>query len=91
MIKFQKPTNLNGTELRNELNANGVEISNLPQSVMIDGNGDFWLDIKPIDEVKASTVVAAHNGTTVALEPTIEDKLASVGLSIEDLKTALGL
>jgi hypothetical protein len=42
------------------------------------------------DEAKAAAVIAAHNGTTVAPEQTIEDKLASVGLSIEELKAALG-
>jgi Fic family protein len=57
----------------------------------IDGNGDFWLDIDPADEAKAAAVVAAHNGTIVAPEPTIEQKLSSVGLSLPDLKAALGL
>ena len=88
MIKFNRPENLNGLELINELNAAGVFIEKPP---FIDANGDFWLDINPADEVKAAPVVAAHNGTTVAPEPTIEDKLASVGLNLDDLKSALGL
>ncbi len=33
MITFTKPENLNGTELRAELNAAGVLISNAPESV----------------------------------------------------------
>jgi Fic family protein len=57
----------------------------------IDGNGDFWLDVDAKDEAKAKPIVDAHNGTTVAPEPTITQKLASVGLSIDDLKIALGL
>ena len=88
MIKFNKPTNLNGTELLNELAANGVACNKPP---FIDGEGDLWLDIKPADKANAAPVVAAHNGTTVAPEPTIQDKLASVGLSLPDLKAALGL
>jgi hypothetical protein len=89
MITFTKPENLNGTELRAELNAAGVLISNAPESVAIDENKKLVLDINPDDEAKASAVVAAHNGTIVAPKPTISDKLASVGLSIDDLKAAL--
>jgi hypothetical protein len=88
MIQFSKPTNLNGTELLSELNAGGVSIT---QSPVIDGAGDFWLDIAQADKAKATTIVAAHNGTIIAPEPTIADKLASVGLSVTDLKAALGL
>ena len=88
MIKFTKPTNLNGVELLDELKAGSVVITELP---MLDGNGDFWLDIAEADKAKATPIVAAHNGTLVAPEQTIEDKLASVGLSLPDLKTALGL
>ena len=88
MIKFNKPKNLNGAELLQQLNNNGVEITQPP---LIDGNGDFWLDIAVADEAKAQTVVAAHNGTTVAPEPTVADKLANAGLTVEDLKAALGL
>lgn len=91
MIKFSKPEHLNGSELLNELEAVGIVLDKLNQAPLIDGNGDFWLDIKPEDEVKARAVVAAHNGTTVSPEPTIEDKLSSVGLSLPDLKAALGL
>lgn len=88
MIKFDKPINLNGSELLAELKTNGVVITESP---LIDGNGDFWLDVKPADQAKVAAVVAAHNGTIIAPEPTIEDKLASVGLNLVDLKTALGL
>jgi len=66
MIKFNQPTNLNGTELRDELNAGGVAISDAPNAVSIDGNQDFWLDIKAADKTKAETIVAAHNGTVIA-------------------------
>ena len=88
MIQFTKPANLNGVELLAELNAAGVAITESP---MIDGAGDFWLNIAEADKAKATPIVAAHNGTVVAPEQTIEDKLASVGLSVPDLKAALGL
>lgn len=88
MIQFDKPKKLNGTELINELANAGVELTKAPY---VDGDGYFWLDIKAADQSKAAAVVAAHNGTTVAPEPTIEDKLASVGLNLTDLKTALGI
>ena len=91
MIKFNKPENLNGAELLDELAAVGIVLDKINQAPLIDGNGDFWLDIKKTDEAKAATIVAAHNGTTIAPEPTIEDKLASVGLNITDLKSALGI
>jgi hypothetical protein len=88
MIKFNKPVNLNGTELLAELNAAGVLIE---QSPTVDGNDNLWLEIADEDKIKAQTVVNAHNGTTVAPELTIADKLASIGLSLDDLKDALGL
>jgi len=86
MIKFEKPLNLNGSELLAELKAVGIVVAGLP---LIDGNGDFWLDISAKDETKAKPIVAAHNGTTKAPEPTIAEKLASVGLSIDELRSAL--
>lgn len=88
MIQFTKPENLNGTELLAELNAGGVVVTKPP---LIDGNNNLWLDIAEADKAKATPIAAAHNGTTVAPELTIEDKLASVGLSLNDLKSALGL
>lgn len=91
MIQFDKPTNLNGSQLLDELAAIGIILDKLEQAPLIDGNNDFWLDVKKSDEAKVAAVVAAHNGTTIAPEPTIEDKLASVGLNLNDLKTALGL
>jgi hypothetical protein len=90
MILFTKPTNLNGAELRDELNAGGVTISYNPDTVVIDGNGFLLLDIAESDTAKAESIITAHNGTIVVPEPTIAEKLASVGLSLEELKTALG-
>jgi hypothetical protein len=91
MLQFSKPQNLNGAELLDELAAVGIILDKYYQAPIIDGEGRFWLDITQADKAKAEVVVAAHNGTTIAPEPTIEDKLASVGLSLSDLKAALGL
>ncbi len=91
MIKFNKPINLNGSELLDELAAVGIVLDKFTQAPIVDGNGNLWLDIDPADESATTAVVAAHNGTTVAPEPTIAEKLASVGLNLTDLKTALGL
>jgi flagellar basal body P-ring protein FlgI len=88
MIKFNLPTNLNGSELLTELNDANVKITKPP---FVDGNNNLWLDIDVKDETKAKAIVDAHNGTTVAPELTINQKLASVGLTIDDLKIALGL
>lgn len=88
MIKFDKPINLNGAELLDELKAENVKVTGFP---LIDEYGDFWLNIDEKDKVKAAKVIATHDGTTVAKEPTVDEKLSSVGLSIDDLKAALGL
>jgi hypothetical protein len=88
MIKFNRPVNLNGTELLAELNAAGVSIEQLP---MVDGNDDLWLEIANKDKTKVQTVVDAHDGTILAPEPTIADRLANAGLNLDELRTALGL
>ena len=62
MQTFTKPTNLNGAELRQELNAAGVNISDDKSAVVLDGDVLF-LNIATKDKAKASAVVAAHNGT----------------------------
>lgn len=91
MLSFNKPINLNGAELRQELNDAGVTISDERDSVTLDGDGILWLDIKASDKTKAETIVANHNGNIVPPEPSIQDKLASAGITVDELKTALGL
>jgi len=90
MIKFNKPTNLNGAELKEELKAIGVSFIDEINGVLVE-NDDLFLDINESDADIALPIVNAHNGTTVAPEPSVQDKLASVGLSVDDLKSALGL
>jgi hypothetical protein len=88
MIKVTRPANLNGAELITELTAKGVSVTGFP---FLDGNGDLFLDIAQKDFVKAEEVLAKHNGTQIAPEPTVAQKLESVGLTLDDLKAALGL
>jgi hypothetical protein len=91
MIKFTSPNQLNGKQLRNELNAANVKISNDKGSITMDEVGDLWLDISDKDKTKAEKVIADHVAVFDTSAPTIEQKLESVGLNLEDLKTALGL
>lgn len=88
MIQFNKPANLNGAELVAELQIAGVTIDSVP---LLDADGKLWLDINSKDVSKAENVIAAHNGTIIAPEPSVADKLASVGLNLNDLKAALGI
>ena len=87
MIQFTKPTNLNGTELLAELNAGGVSIT---ESAMIDGEGNFWLDIAEADKAKATPIVASHNGTTVTPDKSAKAALlAKLGISADEAKLLL--
>lgn len=98
MISFNKPSKLNGIQLNEELIAAGVELNKatnfLPGQIWeapsVDGNGVLWLNIKQSDADKAAKIVLAH----IAKEPepkTLEEKLANIGLSLDDLKSALGI
>ena len=63
MISFNKPQNLNGTELRQELNDAGVLISNEMHAIVLDDSNILWLDIATKDKSKGQTVIDAHDGT----------------------------
>jgi len=91
MIKFNKPEQLNGEQLIEELKAIGV-IVNDKTSPLIDGNGDFWLDIDLKDEVKAKPIVAAHNGTIVAPDKSAQRQavLDRIGITAEEAQLLLG-
>ena len=89
MIKFNKPENLNGTELISELDSAGVKVKGFP---LLDSNGDFWLDVAAKDETKTKSIIAAHNGTTIAPDKSaarqaIADRL---GLTAEEAQLLLG-
>jgi hypothetical protein len=85
MKQFDKPKNLNGAELLAELKTAGIQATKIIQN----GNRNIEIDLD--DEAKAKPIIEAHNGTVIAPEPTIAEKLASVGLTIDGLKAALGL
>jgi hypothetical protein len=85
MAIFDRPTNLNGAELIEELATAGLTVTEI-----ID-HSDGTIEFNISDVVKAKQVVGEHNGTTTAPELTIEQKLKSVGLDLNDLKVALGL
>ena len=84
MTTYPKPENLNGAELIAELAAVGVVVDK------VQDNGDNTITVET-DDKKAAAIIANHNGTTVAPELTIQEKLQSVGLNIDDLKAALGI
>ena len=85
MATFTRPENLNGAELKQELAAVNIIVNSVEDN--LDGTITFETD----KETKAAEVVSQHNGTTIAPELSTEQKLASVGLSLNDLKAALGV
>lgn len=82
---FNKPKNLNGEELKNELANAGIIVN----EILDYADGTIGFDCT--NKAEADKIVKAHNGTTEAKELSIQDKLLSVGLTIDDLKSALGL
>jgi hypothetical protein len=82
-MEFTKPNSLNGAQLKSELSAQGITIEVIDDN----GTGTISFDVAKAKEGLAASIVAAHVG--VETQPTIADKLASVGLSIDDLKAAL--
>ena len=93
MITFNKPENLNGAQLRNELNAGGVKISNDRNAVCVNGEGKLELDIKINDQVKAAEIVAEHIGVDIdtdAIKASAQAKLAALGLTDDEVAAILG-
>lgn len=82
---FDRPKNLNGSELKEELAKVGVIVDTILD--FSDGTIGFECDYR----VEAEKVVKAHNGNTIPKEADIQEKLSSVGLNLDDLKVALGL
>jgi hypothetical protein len=89
MIKFNAPAILSGSQLKKELNAAGVKIDLGADSIEINGNGDLLLAIAKKDEAKAQEVIDAHSPVFAPTGTTLEQKLETIGLTIEELKTAL--
>jgi hypothetical protein len=89
MASFTKPASLNGIQLKEELRAAGVSISDDSAAVLDSSDGFIHLDIKKADETKAAAVVAAHVGVDSVIELSLDEKLASVGISLAEIKAAL--
>jgi hypothetical protein len=82
MVTTKKKINL--AQLDDELNAGGLNMETI--------NGEHTISAidEKITEAKLKSAIAAH----VAIndpQPTVAEKLASVGLSIDDLRAALGV
>jgi hypothetical protein len=96
MKSFNIPNKLNGAQLIDELLAIDIKLPYDPiahknkMPPIIDAEL-LWLDIADSDETKAAEVIANHIGVDSVVTLSIEDKLASVGLSVTDLKDVLGL
>jgi hypothetical protein len=76
---FAIPLELNGDQLQEETGAESVRVS-----------GDELLIVSDKTKAEIAAIVAAHIPAPF-VQPTVTEKLASVGLSVDDLKTALGL
>ena len=77
--EFEIPAFINGDQLKAELDINEVYIRD--GKLIIGGD---------LTQTQAAAGLKAHREKP-KVEPTIEEKLASVGLSINDLKVALGI
>lgn len=83
MDYFPKPTNLNGEELIAELKAAGLDVE------QINDNGSGQIYFETDNAELAAKIIEKHNGNIIPREPTIADKLVSVGLSLDELKAAI--
>ena len=77
--EYPIPAELNGSQLKAELGCDEVYI-----------RGDKLVIGGDLTEAEAAAGLAAHTPTPPT-EATVTEKLASVGLSVADLKEALGL
>lgn len=76
---FPIPAKLNGNQLQSELGAESVYLAD--QDLVIKSDKT---------QAEIESIIKAHQPVEPK-EQTIADKLASVGVSIDDLKVALGL
>jgi hypothetical protein len=88
MIEFNKPTNLNGKELLEELAAGGVIVTGRIEVEL----EILRLDIKPADKTKATKIIADHNGNTVDIDRSAEKAavLERLGITAEEAALLLG-
>ena len=89
MIKFKKPNQLNGSQLRKELLNAGVTIMDEFTSVVVDGNDELWLDIVATDESTAATVVESHVGIDETIAKAAERAAILDRLGISDAEAKI--
>ena len=91
MIKFTKPQELNGTQLRKELRDAQVPISDNIFSVSVDDNDQLWLDIAEKDKTKAAAIVQAHVGIdeSIARAAAKAALLDRLGITADEAKLLL--
>ena len=92
MIKIQIADVFNGKQLIQEMQEAGVILyENLAgiTTVVKESNGEIFIPTS--EEFAELAQQVATNHVAVFQEDTVMDRLASVGLSIDDLKSALGL
>jgi hypothetical protein len=77
--EFSIPKEINGDQLKKELNATVLYIADNKLLISAD-----------ITKTEIAEIIASHKPEPI-VELTIEQKLASVGLSVGDLKAALGI
>jgi predicted alpha/beta hydrolase len=85
MIKVTKEINL--SQLDSELNGKGL-IASVDENKQINAVG--LADNNDATEADLESAIKAHKAAPIA-QLTIAEKLASVGLSVDDLKVALGI
>jgi hypothetical protein len=83
-IEFNKK--INGDLLVQELATAGI----VTEVVVYDGNKIQLNGVEENQRLLCESIISAHN-PPAPQEPTLEEKLASVGLNLDDLKAALGL
>jgi hypothetical protein len=77
--EFPRPAEIDGLQLKDELKC--VDVYFREDILVISGDLSYE---------QAAAGLKAHK-PQLKTEPTLDEKLASVGLSVADLKTALGL
>jgi hypothetical protein len=88
MIKFDNIHFTDGKQLLDDLAIEGIVLDINTQAPLIDGEGYLWLDVSEEQRQQVQNILNAHVPKP-APEPTIADKLASVGLSLDELKAAI--
>lgn len=82
-MEFTKPQSLNGAQLKSELKGKGINVEVIDDL----GNDLISFEVSKAKEADAEAIVSAHVGIDTV--PTIAEKLASIGLDLDQLKAAL--